>query len=62
MTPEEKAAKDMLFIAPYDYEGVAGWLVRISWYPDGNYEHRKWHSKLLNNSKTTGDRPRFNTA
>lgn len=47
MTPEEKAAKDMLFIAPYNYEGLAGWLVRISWYPDGNYEHRKWHSKLF---------------
>lgn len=37
----------MLFIAPYDYEGLAGWLVRISWYPDGNYKHRKWHSKLF---------------
>ncbi|QLQ26192.1 MAG: HNH endonuclease [Dechloromonas sp.] len=47
MTPEEKAAKDMLFIAPYDYEGLAGWLVRISWYPDANYENRKWHSKLF---------------
>jgi hypothetical protein len=47
MTPEEKVAKDMLFIAPYDYEGLAGWLVRISWYPDGNYEHRKWHGKLF---------------
>jgi len=47
MTPEEKSAKDMLFIAPYDYEGLVGWLVRISWYPDGNYENRKWHSKLF---------------
>lgn len=47
MTPEEKAAKDMLFIAPYNYEGLDGWLVRISWYPDNNYEHRKWHSKLF---------------
>jgi hypothetical protein len=47
MTPEEKAAKDMLFIAPYDYEGLAGWLVRIPWYPDTNYENRKWHSKLF---------------
>lgn len=47
MTPEEKAANDMLFIAPYDYEGLAGLLVRISWYPDGNYKHRKWHSKLF---------------
>lgn len=47
MTPEEKAAKDMLFIAPYDYEGLAGWLVRISWYPDASYENRKWHSKLF---------------
>lgn len=47
MTPEEKAAQDMIFIAPYDYEGVAGWLVRISWYPDSNYRNRKWHSKLF---------------
>ncbi len=47
MTPEEKTAKDMIFIAPYEYEGLAGWLVRISWYPDANYEHRKWHSKLF---------------
>ena len=47
MTPELKATKDMLFIAPYDYEGLAGWLVRISWYPDANYENRKWHSKLF---------------
>lgn len=37
----------MLFIAPYDYEGLAGWLARISWYPDGNYKNRKWHSKLF---------------
>jgi hypothetical protein len=47
MTPEEKAKSNMLFIAPYDYEGLAGLLVRISWYPDGNYENRKWHSKLF---------------
>lgn len=47
MTPEVKATKDMLFIAPYNYEGLAGWLVRISWYPDANYENRKWHSKLF---------------
>lgn len=47
MTPEEKAAKDLLFIAPYDYDGLAGWLVRISWYPDTTYENRKWHSKLF---------------
>lgn len=47
MTPDEKAAKDMLFIAPYDYEGLAGWFVRISWYPNGHYENRKWHGKLF---------------
>lgn len=47
MTPEEKQAKDMLFIAPYDYEGLAGWLVKISWYPNERYENRKWHSKLF---------------
>lgn len=47
MTPEEKLKNNMLFIAPYDYEGLAGLLVRISWYPDGNYENRRWHSKLF---------------
>jgi hypothetical protein len=46
MTPEEKIAKDLLFIAPYDYEGLSGWLVKISWYPSDRYESRKWHSKL----------------
>jgi hypothetical protein len=47
MTPEEESAKDMLFIAPYHYEGRLGWLVRISWYPDASYENRKWHTKLF---------------
>lgn len=47
MTPEERQTDDTLFIAPYDYEGLAGWLVRISWYPNESYENRKWHSKLF---------------
>lgn len=47
MTSLEHDTKDMQFIAPYDYEGLSGWLVRISWYPNGRYETRKWHGKLF---------------
>lgn len=47
MTLLAHEANDMQFIAPYDYEGLSGWLVRISWYPNGRYESRKWHGKLF---------------
>lgn len=38
----------MRFIAPYNFEGLKGFLVRLSWYPGSNYKNRKWHSKLFN--------------
>jgi len=44
----ETSQNDMRFIAPYDFEGLQGVLVRVSWYPDGNYRNRKWHGKLFN--------------
>ena len=62
MTPEEKIAKDQLFIAPYDHEGLSGWLVKISWYPNDRYESRKWHSKLFRFSAFGSEEETLNAA